>query len=234
LPEIYIGTSGWYYPWNEEGTLDWYLKHSGLNAVELNASFYRFPFKNQVISWSRKGSKIRWAVKVNQSITHFRRLNERALEIWWKFYDLFKPLDRYVDFYLFQLPPNYTCKESSLERISWFYRETGLNERFAIEFRHHSCFNDKVVEWGRREGLTIVSVDAPISVWIVTSNDIVYLRMHGRDTWYMYEYSLEELREDAYKIKDLDPEKIYVFFNNDFWMLINALQFKEIIEEIYG
>ncbi|RLF12723.1 MAG: DUF72 domain-containing protein, partial [Thermoprotei archaeon] len=37
---VYIGTSGWLYDWNLDGSLDWYVKNSGLNAVELNASFY--------------------------------------------------------------------------------------------------------------------------------------------------------------------------------------------------
>ncbi|MEM4503151.1 MAG: DUF72 domain-containing protein, partial [Ignisphaera sp.] len=61
--EIFVGTSGWLYDWNIDGTLDWYLQNSRLNAVELNASFYRFPFRNQVSSWVKKTSiyGIRWA-----------------------------------------------------------------------------------------------------------------------------------------------------------------------------
>ncbi|RLE90384.1 MAG: DUF72 domain-containing protein, partial [Thermoprotei archaeon] len=72
--EIYVGTSGWMYDWNIGGNLDWYVKFSELNTVELNASFYRFPFRNQVRSWARKGSKLKWAIKVHRSITHYRKL----------------------------------------------------------------------------------------------------------------------------------------------------------------
>ncbi|MEM4913906.1 MAG: DUF72 domain-containing protein, partial [Desulfurococcaceae archaeon] len=68
--EVYVGTSGWLYDWNEGASLDWYVEESGLNAVELNASFYRFPFRNQVKGWSIKGSTLRWSVKVHRSITH--------------------------------------------------------------------------------------------------------------------------------------------------------------------
>ncbi|RLE86352.1 MAG: DUF72 domain-containing protein, partial [Thermoprotei archaeon] len=57
--EIYVGTSGWLYDWNIGGNLEWYVKFSSLNTVELNASFYRFPFRNQVRSWARKGSKLK-------------------------------------------------------------------------------------------------------------------------------------------------------------------------------
>ena len=232
LVEVYIGTSGWLYDWNEEATFDWYVKYSGLNAVELNASFYRFPFRNQVIGWSRKGSRLRWAVKAHRSITHYRRMRGEALGIWRKFHDLFKPLDKYIDFYLFQLPPNYTCKPEYLERIRSFYEETGLGERFALEFRHDSCFNDEVVKWAFDLGLTLVSIDAPIATWIVRSNSNIYLRMHGREIWYGYDYSVEELHELVKKTLELKPERIYVFFNNNHWMLGNARTMYKLYEEI--
>jgi len=222
MNEIYVGTSGWLYDWNLEASLDWYVEESGLNAVELNASFYRFPFKNQVNSWARKGSRLRWSVKIHRSITHVRRLKPEALNTWRKFYELFKPMDSLVDFYLFQLPPNYICREEYLDRITGFYRETGLGERFAVEFRHESCFNEGVVDWAKDLGLTIVSIDAPIGSFIATSNDNLYLRLHGREAWYGYEYSVDELRDLSKRIIDLSPKKIYVFFNNDHWMLENA------------
>jgi len=58
--EIFVGTSGWMYSWNKGGNFDWYIQNSNLNAVELNASFYRFPFPNQIIGWSKKGRNLRW------------------------------------------------------------------------------------------------------------------------------------------------------------------------------
>ncbi|MEM1742154.1 MAG: DUF72 domain-containing protein, partial [Desulfurococcaceae archaeon] len=81
--QVFVGTSGWLYDWNEEASFDWYVKYSGLNAVELNASFYRFPFRNQIKSWSSKGSNLRWSIKVHRSITHFHRMKKTALDIWW-------------------------------------------------------------------------------------------------------------------------------------------------------
>lgn len=101
--KVFVGTSGWLYDWNEDGTLDWYVENSGLNAVELNASFYRFPFQNQVKSWKRKSKSLRWAIKVHRSITHLRKFGERAYDIWDKFKNLFNPLEDLIDFYLFQL-----------------------------------------------------------------------------------------------------------------------------------
>lgn len=118
--KVFVGTSGWLYDWNEDGTLDWYVENSGLNAVELNASFYRFPFQNQVKSWKRKSKSLRWAIKVHRSITHLRKFGERAYDIWDKFKNLFNPLEDLIDFYLFQLPPNYSCREESLKILKGF------------------------------------------------------------------------------------------------------------------
>jgi uncharacterized protein YecE (DUF72 family) len=78
--EVYVGTSCWACPWNEGGNLKWYVEHTGFNAVELNACFYRFPFRYQVRSWSMY--RIKWAVKVHRLITHVKRL--RYLESWKK------------------------------------------------------------------------------------------------------------------------------------------------------
>ena len=220
--EVYVGTSGWLYDWNLGGDLEWYVRFSGLNAVELNASFYRFPFKNQVLSWSRKGSSLKWSIKVHRSITHTHKLNEKALEIWFKFRGLFEPLDKYVSFYLFQLPPNFKCSKESLNRVEKFYEAVGLNERFAVEFRNDDCFNDEVVSWGRQLGLTLVSIDSPQTKWVVNSNGNIYLRLHGRFEWYNYNYSVDELRELADSVVKLNPKKVYIFFNNDHWMLENA------------
>ncbi len=222
MPEVFVGTSGWVYDWNLGGTLEWYTKFSGLNAVELNASFYRFPYKNQVIGWSRRGSKLRWSIKVHKSVTHASKMSERALDTWSRFHELFKPLEGNIDFFLFQLPPNFSCRNELLRRIEVFYEKSRLEQRLAVEFRHPSCFTDEIVEWARGLGLTLVSVDSPIISWVVKSNSNLYLRLHGREEWYAYEYSEEELKELARRMISLNPEKIYVFFNNNHWMLENA------------
>ncbi|MEM2024920.1 MAG: DUF72 domain-containing protein [Desulfurococcaceae archaeon] len=230
--EIYVGTSGWLYDWNEGASLDWYVEESGLNAVELNASFYRFPFRSQVKSWSIKGSKLKWSVKVHRSITHMRRLGKKSTEIWQKFYEAFKEMDNLIDFYLFQLPPNYACREESLERISQFNQKTKLGLKMAVEFRHASCFNEGVAKWAEKNSIAVVSIDAPIDTWISPARGVIYLRMHGREAWYGYEYSEDELKDMARKIAEHAPRKAYVFFNNNHWMLSNARYMRAALEAL--
>ena len=232
MVKVYVGTSGWLYDWNKDSSLDWYVKYSGLNAVELNASFYRMPFSSQVKSWVRRGSSLRWSIKVHRYITHVKRLKGDAVDFWGRFRELFKPLDQYVDFYLFQMPPNFTYSGENLERVRLFAREAGLGSRFAIEFRHSSWFNEEVVRELGGVGLTMVSVDEPGLTWIGTTNGLAYLRLHGRLSWYSYEYSEGELRELAVKVTELKPSAIYVFFNNDHWMLENARAMLRILNEL--
>ena len=76
--EVFIGTSGWSYNWNEGSSLEWYVNNSGLNAIELNMSFYRFPYPNMVKSWSSKGKQLAWVIKVHRSITHLKKLNKES------------------------------------------------------------------------------------------------------------------------------------------------------------
>ncbi len=229
--EIYVGTSGWMYDWNEEASFDWYIKYSGLNAIELNASFYRFPFRNQVLGWSRKTKtkNIRWSIKVHRSITHFRKLSDVSIDIWNKFKNLFEPLDQFIDFYLFQMPPSFSKTDENVKRVEYFYEKTGLGERFAIEFRHKSWFNESTIKWAEKLGFTIVSIDAPIATWIVKSNRNVYLRLHGKEYWYAHDYSEEELKELAEESILLKPDRVYVFFNNNHWMLENARKMYNIL-----
>ncbi len=233
--KVFVGTSGWMYDWNPDG-FDWFIKHSKLNAVELNASFYRFPYPNQVRSWARKTSLVknglRWSIKVHKSITHTHVLNERSIEIMKKFINLFKPLDNYIDFYLIQLPPRIRPTPTILDRIEKFTREINLGWRLAIEWRNISWFNEKYVKWARSNELTVVSVDAPEFRFFVRSGRFVYLRLHGRTFWYAHYYTDEELVEIAKEITSLGGEAVYSFFNNDHDMLENARRFYRLLQRL--
>lgn len=232
MVEVFVGTSGWLYDWNEGGDLRWYVECSGLNAVELNASFYRFPFPSQVKSWSSKGAELRWAVKVHRSVTHVRRMGKSALEVWWRFRERFGPLDPFIDFFLFQLPPSFAASEEAIERLRAFSQACNLGWRMAIEFRHTSWFEGTGLEVCREIGATFVSIDAPFGTFIGASNDVVYLRLHGRTAWYAHDYSEEELKELAESALGFSPRRIYVFFNNDHWMLDNARAMLAMLKEL--
>ena len=219
--EFFVGTSGWAYDWNKQQNLSWFVKSSGLNAVELNMSFYRFPSQKAAKSWGEKGKDLHWAIKANRLFTHNHKFNEKAKEKWSNFHEVFAPLEGNIDFYLFQLPPQTT--PDSVEQIGDFARLTNLKERFALEFRNKEWFTDQWAKWARDLGITLVSVDAPnLPGNMFSNNGLVYLRIHGKNRWYSHNYTDTELWDLAKKIADANPEKAYVFFNNNHNMLANA------------
>jgi uncharacterized protein YecE (DUF72 family) len=221
------------YSWNSGGDLDWYLNNSGLNSVELNASFYRFPFPNQVKSWATKGTKLRWAIKVNRLITHNYKFSEKGLLSWKKFTDLFKPLDPHIDFYLFQLPP--IMKPSMAPKIEEFVKKSDLSERFALEVRNIAWFSNEWVKWATRLGITWVSIDSPdFPRDIFNTSGIVYERIHGRRSWYSHNYKDNELNEIMQRIIQRKPKKIYVYFNNNTDMLGNAERMLDLLTSYYS
>jgi len=213
----FVGTSGWYYDWNREKNLDWYIARSGLNSVELNASFYRFPFREMVRTWAAKGSGLRWSVKAHRSITHHHRFDELAVERFETFSERFGPMDHLIDFYLFQAPPGF-C---DVDAVLGFSKEVGLGRRMAFEVRNVDLLMDDELCAELMEEMTVVSVDSPTARVRILSTDPVYMRMHGRDDWYVHDYSEEELDEVAAAIYSKRSGDAYIFFNND-RMLRNA------------
>jgi uncharacterized protein YecE (DUF72 family) len=235
--KIFVGTSGFNYSWNPDG-LEWYINNSGLNSLEINMPFYRFPFPSMVKSWVRKtqlfNPDLRWAIKVNRFITHVFKFSEKAFSTWKKFEKLFTPLEKNIDFYLFQLPPS--LKSNFAPKLEKFINQTQLKERFALEVRNLDWFKEEWVKWASSLGITWVSVDAPdftnFPREVYCSNGIVYLRMHGRYAWYSHYYTNKELEEVARKILEASPKKAYVMFNNNHAMLSNARTFKRIFDEL--
>mgnify|MGYP005839394503 CR=1 FL=1 len=230
ITKYYIGTSGWFYQWNEDKSLDWYINQTGFNAIELNASFYRFPFPNQIKKWSQVGSSLRWSVKVTRRITHLNKFSlENSSELWKRFYELFQPLDHLIDFYLFQAHPKFSDENKDV--LCKFIYFTNLGKRFAFEPRHPSWFNKNNYTWAKKIGITLVSVDSPkFQNIIVNNHHIIYLRLHGRTKWYSHNYNDEELLEIKNHIFASGKfKKVYIFFNNDHDMLENGKRMKVLL-----
>ena len=225
---IFVGTSGWAYGWNAGRSLSWYVKNSGLNAIELNMSFYRFPSERQVDDWARTGAGLDWTVKVHRSVTHVHLLNEKGREIFSRFRERLRPLGPRISYFLFQLPPRFDV--SFADRIHALSREYDDRE-MALEFRHPSWDAFDFRRYRFRGA--VVSPDSPDSSGAVSAeNGQVYLRFHGRTAWYAGSYTDEELSAVLRKAEALSPRKIHAFFNNDHGMLENARSFRRLAGEI--
>ncbi|MCL4404718.1 DUF72 domain-containing protein [Candidatus Marsarchaeota archaeon] len=219
--KTYIGTSGWLYGWNKQGTLEWYIKNSGMNAMELNSSFYRFPYKNQIKSWSERGKRLAWVIKVNRVITHVHMLNGKSYGYYESFTSSFSPFGKNLKLFLLQMPPRFSTNMKA--RLIDFVKS--FNEKkMAIEFRHSSWYS---YDFSKLDfGGVIVSPDSPeFNNMAIKKNGCVYLRFHGRKEWYDYRYNDKELYAMAQKVKDLKPKTLYAFFNNDMYMMENGISF---------
>lgn len=228
--KIFVGTSGWNYSWNDENTLDWYVKNTSFNAIELNYSFYRFPTAKSANSWRIAGEGISWSVKMNRIVTHRLRLNENSYKYIKDFLSIFKKSKLELDNVLFQLPPS--MDSNSIDRLIKIADIFDRN-KIVFEARNISFFNEDSCGLLKRSGITLASIDSPIGNFYVKTTDKVYLRFHGRRTWYNYRYSRKQLVNTLENVERLKPKSLYVFFNNTH-MFYNAKMFVDIINEKYG
>lgn len=225
MTEIFVGTSGWSYDWNLGKSLEWYKAESKLNAIELNMSYYRFPYPNMIKAWAKKGSNLIWVIKVHRLITHLKKLNQETYSTFERFKKLFLPMEENIHYYLLQFPPKFT----DLDKLEKFIDNCG-NDKISVEFRNISMFTDDIINWGKKQGVLLVSIDAPKLPYKIMSKEIIYERIHGRTDWYSHNYSDEELFEVKKRIMLLKPKKIYVFFNNNHMMLENAIRMNNLLK----
>jgi len=221
--KVYVGTSGYSYFWNpgKPTPFRWYLTQ-GFNSVEINASFYRFPTPSWAKAWTIAPDGFEFSIKVHRSITHYAKLGGKAEQLWTRFLEPLKPIERRVSFWLFQMPPNYVHKSQNVDRVRKFVKLAGLGNKAVFEFRHPSWW--KGVKDVRDAGAAFCSVDGPeLPREILTVNDVVYLRLHGREVWYNYVYSEEELDEFLSKVISLKASKKAIYLNNDPGMLENGI-----------
>ncbi len=220
---IYVGCSGWFYshwrgifyPRQEVTTENWFAYYANVfGTVELNAPFYRWPKPTTVRRWLRDAPKdFIYSVKVNQLITHERRL-VHTKKLVRAYYDEIAPvLDGKMGCFLFQFPPSYHYSASRLKSI---VAQLDPAQRNAVEFRHRSWWRESVYEALRTQGIAFCAVSAPrLPELIPPGQRWLYVRFSGRTRWYHHDYSREELTSWAERIQASGAEEAWIYFNND-------------------
>jgi uncharacterized protein YecE (DUF72 family) len=235
---IHLGTSGWYYEdWkgrfypdelDKKNWLKFYSKN--FYTVEVNASFYRLPFKNMIKGWLNKTpDDFLLTFKGSQLVTHKKKLKDinKYLE---KFYNRIKLAERKVGAILWQFPPNLKNDNKILED---FLNKLNSDFKQSIEFRHKSWFNNDVYNLLEKYDVAYCIISAPkLQSNIRVTSDFAYFRWHGKNDWYKYNYSDDELNGWASQIKKLDVDEVFGYFNNDFnsFATKNCIKLKELVE----
>jgi uncharacterized protein YecE (DUF72 family) len=227
VPTFAIGTSGYTYSWNEgkSNKLKWYTDQ-GFNSVEVNGSFYRFPSESWVANWKNNSKKdFVFSIKVHRSITHYTKLKgEKPLQLWKKFRQPLKSIDKRIIFWLFQMPSAFKYNPENVDRIRNFESEAKLGGRAVIEFRDTSWWSKPAIKEIESIGVAFCSVDAPkLPTQLVSINETTYLRLHGSTQWYNYVYSKRELDKLIDKITKAHTKRNAIYLNNDHGMLENGL-----------
>jgi uncharacterized protein YecE (DUF72 family) len=236
---IYLGTSGWsykdwigpFYPENlkQNKWLEFYSKK--FDTVEVNASFYRLPFKNMVKGWKNKTpDDFLLTFKGSKLITHNKKLKEvdKYLE---KFYNRIKLAEEKVGVILWQLHPKI---KKDLDLLENFLNKLDKNIKQCVEFRDKSWFCSDVYSLLEKYNVAFCIISAPsLPTNIQITTNFAYIRWHGEGKdWYRYDYSDEQLNGWATQIKKLEVNDVFGYFNNDYDAFApkNCLKLKKILE----
>jgi uncharacterized protein YecE (DUF72 family) len=244
---IYVGTSGWSYDhWtgifypedlHKNRWLPFYSGH--FSTVELNMSFYRYPFQNMLKGWKNKlPESFKMTFKAHRQITHRK-----------KFQDVRDPLDRFYGMagsmkdhtgcILFQAPPAFRKNQENWEILVNFLEMTNPSFENVIEFRHYSWWEEQTVCLLKQHNVafcTVSGLDMPSDVMV--SADFGYFRFHGPREAYASEYSERQLQAWGEKIRDAvnerDLQRVYCYFNNDFhgYAVNNAKKLNQILQSL--
>jgi uncharacterized protein YecE (DUF72 family) len=238
--KILLGTSGYFYQhWRGKfyppdlhpgRWLDYYVQY--FDTVEMNVTFYRFPSQQMIKSWYRRAPKnFIFALKVNRLITHEKKLR-RVENLLRRFLGLADLLKEKLGPLLFQLPPSLHKDLEVLENFLSLLQSEHADYENVIEFRHISWYDDEVYRILDKFSIAYCIVSCPdFPVHMETTAPFAYLRWHGLQHWYRYDYSKEELEWWAKEITKLKVERVYGFFNNDYnaWAPKNCLELKKML-----
>lgn len=238
---VHVGTSGWtyddwtgpFYPEEVRGAerLSFYVRK--FDTVEVNATFYRLPFKGMIAGWNKRlPESFHLVVKGSRLITHNKKLADVG-EPLARFFDRILELQT-LQIVLWQLPPSLHC---DLELLQAFLHQLPNAVRHAVEFRHPSWWNDETAQLLARHRATFVTISHPkLPGDIVPTSDVLYLRFHGLGPrLYDYAYSKRELQQWVAQVKPhLSGRVLYAFFNNDYRARApqDAATFRRLLEEI--
>jgi uncharacterized protein YecE (DUF72 family) len=221
-PPVNVGCSGWFY-WHLKGsfyptqmpTNEWFAHYASyFTTVELNAPFYSWPTVATVETWCRQaaGHDMVYTVKVSELITHIRRFEgtRKLVRDFGYIADVLGPM---MGCFLFQLPPSY---QYSHDRMVGILDQLDPRRRNVIEFRHRSWWNDDVCAAFEKAGAIFCSCSAPrLPEDLVKTADDIYIRFHGVERWYRHDYTEDELRVWADRIRDARAKRVWIYFNND-------------------
>ena len=148
-PNIYVGCAKWnrtdlkgFYPRGTKDELTYYATQ--FNSIELNATFYNFYSTEQFENWRDKTpSDFNFFPKINQMISHMKRLNEGVERYTEEFCHSLAGLGDKLGVVFLQLHNNFAPK--NWDRLEKFLEEFPKGIPLSLEVRHTDWLNDPEV-----------------------------------------------------------------------------------------
>ena len=220
--DLHIGCSGWFY-WHWRGrfyptgskTSAWFAHYAKrFNTVELNAPFYAWPTVSTVKTWRKQAGRRRflYTVKASELITHVRRFSRTSglVKDFGLIADLLGPA---MGCFLFNCrralstPPHASralSSNSTQDTATWWSFVTGAGG--TPRCMPHS--GSEASSFARAAGPRLPDE-------LVTTGEDVYIRFHGTKRWYRHDYTRDELKVWAERVRDAKPARVWAYFNND-------------------
>ena len=221
--ELRIGTSGYSYR-HWRGAFypaglspgEWLRYYAGVfDTVEINATFYRLPDAERLLSWREKTpDDFLFVVKASRLITHVHRLKDCA-EALHTFLERVSLLAPKLGPVLYQLPPSLHRDDGLLRAFLDLLPETFTH---VFEFRHESWYADAVRAMLAKKGAGFCIHDhggRETPLWV--TGPLLYARFHGTRRGVCYDET--DLQEKAARLyaaaRECGVAQLYAYFNND-------------------
>lgn len=187
-PEIYVGCAKWnradlkgFYPRGTKDELEYYS--SQFNSIELNATFYRIFPPEQFEKWREKTpSNFKFFPKLNQEISHWKRLNEVKEVVDNYLYSAINLQEKLGTIFL-QMHNNFAPKD--FNRVVNFIEDWPKEIPLAVEFRHTDWYNDPTVS---EELLQLLETNNISNVIVDTAGrrDLMHMRLTNPTAFVRY------------------------------------------------
>lgn len=179
-PNIYVGCAKWnrtdlkgFYPRGTKDELTYYATQ--FNSIELNATFYNFYSTEQFENWRDKTpDNFKFFPKINQMISHMKRLNEGVERYTEEFCHSLAGLGDKLGVVFLQLHNNFAPK--NWDRLEKFLEEFPKGIPLSLEVRHTDWLNDPEVS-GRFYALLEKHQVANIITDTAGRRDLLHMRL---------------------------------------------------------
>jgi uncharacterized protein YecE (DUF72 family) len=186
--KVYVGCAKWnktdlknFYPKGIKDELTYYS--SQFNSIELNATFYKSPSKNQVETWKEKSAgNFKFFPKLPNTISHFKRLMDVA-NVTEEFCDAVVFFEEKLGMCFLQMHDNFKPKD--IDRLEIFVKKFPSSIPLAIELRNEEWYSDKNISDTLHE-ILVKNKKTFILVDTAARRDIMHMRLTSDKAFIRY------------------------------------------------